>query len=457
MKTYTLKDKIMLCCIAVPTIIFFAVALRFFTVKILAGQFAMDNGFTRTILFDIPEFQPQTLKRHEKTEIDWAARYPFAEKDAPADEEEKTLWNFKERLTKKFDEKIRDKANKWTNERLMFYHQIAETGRFYERALNWYVTPRHPGGNTSEAVPIGGGYFSAMVNRVDMREYVSSVLSCRDFCREGNIDFLYVQTPQKIGKYDDPELSGVVDFTNQNGDDMAAGLKAAGADFIDIREEAHKDLIINREMFFKTDHHWQPRYGLWATGKIVRHLNEKYNFGIDEKIYAPQNYKYTLCKNYFLGNLGHDLTLAKVEPEDFMLVYPDFPTDLTYQIPTRNIDKRGDFLITYNMEHLERKDYYNLSPYEGYNYSNNALTLIRNNLPAAHGKILLVKDSNASVIAPFLALGVKNIDIIDMRHFTGSLRSYIKETKPDMVIMAYNIGAYRGIDWRSHKDMFDFR
>jgi LmbE family N-acetylglucosaminyl deacetylase len=55
-----------------------------------------------------------------------------------------------------------------------------------------------------------------------------------------------------------------------------------------------------------------------------------------------------------------------------------------------------------------------------------------------------------------LALAEKNIDAIDLRHFTGSVKKYIEESKPDLVIVMYNvIGG--DINYSTHKDKFDFR
>ena len=55
-------------------------------------------------------------------------------------------------------------------------------------------------------------------------------------------------------------------------------------------------------------------------------------------------------------------------------------------------------------------------------------------------KILVLKDSFGRVVTPYLALGVDETSVIDLRHFTGSLKSYIEEYKPDAVIMLYYPG-----------------
>jgi LmbE family N-acetylglucosaminyl deacetylase len=57
-----------------------------------------------------------------------------------------------------------------------------------------------------------------------------------------------------------------------------------------------------------------------------------------------------------------------------------------------------------------------------------------------------------------LALAEKNIDSIDLRHFTGSLKAYIEESQPDIVMIMYNPHAVGGdVDYSTNTDMFDFR
>ena len=46
---------------------------------------------------------------------------------------------------------------------------------------------------------------------------------------------------------------------------------------------------------------------------------------------------------------------------------------------------------------------------------------------------------------------------LDVRHFTGSVKSYIDEHKPDVVIVMYTEVQTKPIDWQAHTDKYDFR
>ena len=107
---------------------------------------------------------------------------------------------------------------------------------------------------------------------------------------------------------------------------------------------------------------------------------------------------------------------------------------------------------------FEKGDYYHKSAYTAYGHGDRPLINIENLEEVEDKKILLVKDSFSDHMASFLALGVRQMDVIDLRHFTGSLETYIRMTEPDVVLLMYTpsqIG--EEIDLSGHRDLFDFR
>lgn len=94
-----------------------------------------------------------------------------------------------------------------------------------------------------------------------------------------------------------------------------------------------------------------------------------------------------------------------------------------------------------NKERLETKNYYNSDPYHAYyNGLNCALAHINNSRTTSNPnkKILIIQDSFGWCMTPFLSLDIAAIDTIYPEKFTGSIETYIEETKPDMVIMLYS-------------------
>jgi hypothetical protein len=110
------------------------------------------------------------------------------------------------------------------------------------------------------------------------------------------------------------------------------------------------------------------------------------------------------------------------------------------------------------MSQIAECDYYNKNPYGGCNYGDQPLIQIENQLAVDEHKILIIKDSFSDCMISCLALAEENVDSIDLRHFTGSLKAYIEESNPDIVIVMYNASAVGGdIDYSTNTDKFDFR
>ncbi|MDR1249478.1 MAG: hypothetical protein LBK63_09275, partial [Treponema sp.] len=210
-------------------------------------------------------------------------------------------------------------------------------------------------------------------------------------------------------------------------------------------------------LFYKTDHHWKAETGLWASAILMNRLNEQHGFAFDVRVANPEQYRYTRYQDWFLGSLGKKVTLAQTPAEDFILIAPLFDTDLSLTIPEINLDIRGTYDILIDHAMLDRKDYYALDPYNAYMYGDKQVITVHNNLVRDGKKILLVKDSFARVVAPFLGLGVEELHILDLRHFNGSIKSYIERQQPDMVVVMYNPSVIDH-DYRPElKKMFDFR
>jgi hypothetical protein len=235
-------------------------------------------------------------------------------------------------------------------------------------------------------------------------------------------------------------------------------LDASGIDYYDIRETIHENNLNNHELFYKTDNHWLTTTGLWAAQNILSVINERYGWNTDTSLLDSNQFDYTVYKDWFLGSRGKKVTLARCQPDDFTLLYPKYETSFHYSVPNKEIDTVGDYSVVYDMSAIEVCDYYNIDPYLGCNYSNCPLIQIENMLTEDEHKILMIGDSFDNCVISCVALGVKNVDSIDLRYFSGSLKTYIKESNPDLVIVMYNpsqIG--ETIDYSIHSNTFDFR
>ena len=80
-----------------------------------------------------------------------------------------------------------------------------------------------------------------------------------------------------------------------------------------------------------------------------------------------------------------------------------------------------------------------------------------NNLHEGNKKrVLIIKDSFANCVAPFVALEIEYTDVLDMRIFTGSTKTYIAQIRPDIVVVLYNPASICEVELSEHTSELDF-
>ncbi|MDR1445174.1 MAG: hypothetical protein LBI94_09885, partial [Treponema sp.] len=319
---------------------------------------------------------------------------------------------------------------------------FAEWAAHYEKSIGWNIL-------NGDVVDLGEGYLSETVKK-NTAPPTAGLYDFYDFLQGLGIDLVYVQCPHKIAP--DDAISGIVDFSNENADDLLSALSLKQIPFLDLRKNIREENLDHHGLFYKTDHHWKAETGLWASAILMNYLNEQHGFSFDVR--GPEHYLYTTYKDWFVGYLGKNVTLAHTPPEDFVLISPKFDTDFSVTIPELNLDARGNFDVLIDYRMLDRKDYYTLNPYGAYVYGDRQVITVHNNLVHDGRKILVIKDSFAEVVTPFLSTGVEELHILDLRHFNGSAKAYIEKHRPDIVVVLYDPAV---IDDMEYGMMFDFR
>lgn len=360
-----------------------------------------------------------------------------------------------ESFVKKVDS-IKSRIDKYCTESINFRTKFIELNSFIKAKSGMkYIYDTN-----GSVIKMENGYLTYYYDNLNIKSRAKKIIELSKYIKNldnNKIDFLYVQAPFKINKYDN-QLAYDVDYSNIMADNLLIELKKSRIDTWDIRDEfaSHrldndKDNINYYERFYKTDHHWKVETGLEVANKLSRLLNEKYNFSINTNLFDRSNYEVITYKNWFLGSQGKKVSLGFVKPEDFNLVLPKFETNLTLDIPSKKINNSGDFKDTLiNFKLLNDIDYYNISPYAAYLYNDNPVSLIYNSNIKDNKKVLLIKDSFSLAMAPFLALGIKDLRLIDARYYKDSIQTYIKDFNPDIVIIMYNPSTFR------IADAFDF-
>jgi hypothetical protein len=91
---------------------------------------------------------------------------------------------------------------------------------------------------------------------------------------------------------------------------------------------------------------------------------------------------------------------------------------------------------------IETKDYYNLNPYYVYGGCDYRIQKIINNTNPLGKKFVIIRDSFAVPITPFLALNAAELHLLDMREYISdesiNAFEYINRVKPDYVVVIFS-------------------
>ena len=297
------------------------------------------------------------------------------------------------------------------------------------------VVKSNSGSLTEEKAKISDTNLDSIVYQINKLKTVSEM---------NGANFLYCAAPRKELYETNPE--NIDNYFKENFESFLNKLnseKISTLDFSQIFTEQSKD---NQDIFYNTDHHWTSLFGFAANKALCEELNRKYGFTVNPDYINIDNYQIDTYHNWFLGSRGKKVGTYFTwnGADDFDLITPNFETNMTEEQPYKNEKRNGKFddtvLFMDNME----KDYYGINTYATYSGGDFRLQIMKNNLNPNGKKILLIRDSFACVVAPFLALQTSELHICDMRnyeYYVGdklNAEEYIKQIKPDYVIVLYS-------------------
>lgn len=289
------------------------------------------------------------------------------------------------------------------------------------------------------------GYLGFPTNSVitdnDIEIVVDRIRNLKNVAEENDAKFLYCAAPAK--EYYCSFPSNVKNNNKVNMDKLITCLEKKQIPYVDLEEVIDKD--DPRKSFFRTDHHWKPDSGFRATNLICEELNKKYGFEYNEEFVDIDNYNIENYSNWFLGSQGKKIGtyFTWYGADDFELITPKFNTNLIEEQVFKNSVRSGSFEETALYLDNLKKDYYLQNTYATYGGGDFRLQVIKNNLNPNGKKIVIIRDSFACVVTPFLSLQTSELHVCDMRNMEGligdklNMNEYLKKEKPDYVIVLY--------------------
>ncbi len=343
------------------------------------------------------------------------------------------------------DREFSENENRYLAEKPKFSIDNFMSGKFQEKLESYlndqmllrdqWITIKTAVQKACRDTDIGGAYVGKngydfekiLPEDVDERLFARNTQAVKDFFEScsGDMDptrlsFLLVPTSGLVLKEELPDHAILFD---QEGCISQVKEAVDDCNFIDVRDilKAHT----NREIYYRTDHHWTTDGAFLAYEEWCRATGHEF-LGEDA-------YEKTVVTDSFRGSLYSKIL-------DYDSAYDRIWT----------LDRKGSaavFRVTadgtelsgfYQPQKLQEKDKY--AYFFGGNYGE--VQICQESSGGGKGNLLLIKDSFANAFVPLIAEEYDNIYMIDLRYYKGDLAEYRKEHSITDVLVLYNISNF---------------
>ncbi|WP_306008659.1 DHHW family protein [Bacillus sp. MMSF_3353] len=173
-------------------------------------------------------------------------------------------------------------------------------------------------------------------------------------------------------------------------------------------------------IYYKTDHHWTTKGAYYAYQELGKNMgftpNENGSFNIKQ------------ITNSFYGSLYSKAGFRNIDSDSIELYKPKKANKYKVEY----IDENKTTTSLYEMENIKKKDKYTV-------FFNGNHPLIKIKTDNTNGKkLLVVKDSYANSLLPFLLAHFSEIHIVDLRYYTDSLNMLVQKNKINDMLVLYN-------------------
>lgn len=290
--------------------------------------------------------------------------------------------------------------------------------------------------NETSIYKLNNGWFSYAKTYNSTKKYSSSISEFKKLLDDNNIQLCYAITAECGDERQHQLPYGISIYQEKTNNELFEILKQNSIDYFDtykLLSESNKDYY---SYFYKTDHHWNNSAGHFVAQSLIKEFNKNYNFGLDETILNIENFDEQHYSQMFLGSIGKKLQstfLYNVTADDFDIFYPNFETNFDIKF-NGNTKYSGPYNKTILSESHLYYDLANNNTYCAFLHGDHSLINIHNNKCENNKKILILKDSKANVVNSYLSLCFEYMDIIDPRPYKDSIKDYITNTQPDLVL-----------------------
>lgn len=195
-------------------------------------------------------------------------------------------------------------------------------------------------------------------------------------------------------------------------------------DTIDVLSELEIEKN-NSNVFYNLDHHWN------YNGAYCGYKSFCEAVGIPVK--AKEKFEKKVLSDEFRGTLYSKVLIRSMKPDVIEAV--DLQKD---ELVVHYVDKKKDENSFYDYSFLKKKDKYSV-----FGGGNQALQIVENENAESEDELVVVKDSFANCMIPFLIYHYRRIHVIDPRYYMPHISDYVNQNeKVSDVLILYNIDSF---------------
>lgn len=257
-----------------------------------------------------------------------------------------------------------------------------------------------------------------------VQQYTAAVKRFADKNAEAKTTFLLA--PTSVGLYNErlPWLAPVYSQAEVNqtiAEDVGDSLTFING-FNVLAPHAAEDI------YYRTDHHWTT-YGAYLAYVA-------YAKSMGWQPLSQSEFEIETVSDSFLGSYHTRSQFIGVAPDSIQVYKP------VHDVSTKmHIVDTGETLTSmYDPSYLEKKDKY--SYFLGGVHALMKITSQLDPKVVKQEKLLVIKDSYAHSVIPFLTQHVPEIHVIDIRYYNGSISEYMAQNDIKDVLMLFNIATF---------------
>ncbi|KAA1176923.1 DHHW family protein [Paenibacillus sp. B2(2019)] len=182
------------------------------------------------------------------------------------------------------------------------------------------------------------------------------------------------------------------------------------------------------DIYYRTDHHWT------TFGAYLAYVAYAKSMGWQPL--SQSEFEIETVSDSFLGSYHTRSQFNGVAPDSIQMYKP------VHDVSTKmHIVDTGETLTSmYDSSYLEKKDKY--SYFLGGVHALMKITSQLDPKVVKQEKLLVIKDSYAHSVIPFLTQHVPEIHVIDIRYYNGSISEYMAQNDIKDVLMLFNIATF---------------